>query len=276
MDALKTRWKNFLGIMLDPFNLMAVIGLFVLFSVSSLELDALASGLVYTLVTVASAILGGRITKQWVDLTEGGIAIARGKSAVRSLKLLLRNVAALEARVGNFLQEKEEIEKHPAVTMRNYQEIIEICNLLEEETVSSIENWTDIVPEADIKSQIGIISELKNSLNNKEKDLENLNHQLLDAKGQSDYEKARLKEEIRNKELQISELSLDIAKRKVGLGGGLISGMGTLDLQAPWDKALDSLRSKTGLLASTDLFAGTKTDISAGLLSTSTDKETHK
>jgi hypothetical protein len=227
METLKTRWKIFIGIILDPWNLLAIVGLVLLFSVSSPGLNALTSGLISTLITFASAILGGRMTKQWVDITEGGIVIARGKAAVRSLKLLLRNTAALEARVVNFLSRKEEFEKHPEVTKRNYEEIIETCNLLEEETVSSIENWTDIVPEADIKTQIGIISELKNTLSEKESDRQKLNQQLEDAKGQSEQERTKLKDEIKKKEKQITDLTREIAERKVGLGGYGISSFAT-------------------------------------------------
>ena len=219
METLKTRWTTFAGIMLDPWNLLVTIGLIVLFSVSSPELSNLTSALISALITIASAVLGGRVTKQWVDITEGGVVIARGKSAVRSLKLLLRNIAALEARVTTFMNKRDEIEKHPEVTTRNYEEIVETCNLLEEETVNSIENWTDIVPEADIKSQIGIISELKTTLSGKEDDLRRLNKLLSDAKGQSEDDRNKLEEEIKKKESQIGHLTREIAARKTGLGG---------------------------------------------------------
>lgn len=259
MDTLKTRWKIFAGIMLDPWNLLLTVGLVVLFSISSPELSALTSGLIFTLITIASAILGGRVTKRWVDITEGGVVIARGKSAVRSLKLLLRNIAALEARVASFLNNKDEIEKHPEVTKRNYEEIVEICNLLEEETVSSIENWTDIVPEAGIKTQIGIISELKNTLNDKENDLRRLNQQLQDAKGQSEQERIRLKEEIKRKERQISDLTREIMERKAGLGGlGFPTGLEALGPRAGLSQAVGlGLYRPKGLLGSTDLTPGT-------------------
>lgn len=166
---------------------------------------------------MASAILGGRITKHWVDITEGGVVIARGKSAVRSLKLLLRNTAALEARIREFRLNDEAIEKYPEVTRRNFEEIIGTCNLLQEETVNSIENWTDIIPEADITTQIGVISDLKITLNDKEEDLLQLNTNLEQAKGESEQERNDLKEKIHKKELQINGLEREIYTKKIGL-----------------------------------------------------------
>lgn len=226
MDTLKTRWKLFLEVVLDPWNLLLTIAVGGFFYLSVGQTSPLASTLLFVLIVITSAILGSRITKQWVDVTEGGIVIARGRSAVRNLKLLLRNVAALEERIRKFRMCEGEIEKHPQVTKRNYEEAIGICNLLQEQTVNSIENWTDIVPEADIKTEIGVISDLKGSLNNKGNDLKLLKQQLDEAKGESDQERNQLKKQIKDKEKQINSLEHEIMDRKVDLGGlGLFGGL---------------------------------------------------
>lgn len=226
MDKLKGRWKLFLEVVLDPWNLLLMVAVGAFFYISVGQTSSLASTLLFVLITITSAILGGRITKQWVDVTEGGIVIARGRSAVRSLKLLLRNVASLEGRIRTFRMREDEIKKHPVITKRNYEEAIEICNLLQEQTVNSIENWTDIVPEADIKTEIGVISNLKGSLNEKENDLNILKKQLDEAKGKSDQERNQLKEQIKEKEKQIKGLEREILDRKVRLGGfGIFGGM---------------------------------------------------
>ncbi len=229
MNTLKSRWKLFVDVVLDPWNLLMTIAIGAFFYLSIGQISSLASTLLFVLITISSVILGGRITKQWVDITEGGIVIARGRSAVRSLKLLLRYVAALEGRIRNFRMREDDIEKHPEVTKRNYEEAIEICNLLQEQTVNSIENWTDIVPEADIKTEIGVISDLKNTLKDKESDLKLLKQQLDEAKGKSDRERKQLKEQIISKEKQIEELEREIIDRKVGLGGsGLLGSLQTI------------------------------------------------
>lgn len=218
MNILRKRWGVFLSIILDPWVIVLIASVISLFYFSVGQTNTTITSLLFVLITVTSSILGGRITKHWVDITEGGVVIARGKSAVRSLKLLLRNISALEERVAIFYERTDEIENHPEVTKRNYEEIQQTCNLLEEETVNSIENWTDIIPEADIKTQIGLISELKLSLHRKEEDLTVLNTELQDTKGESSEERNRLEVEMKEKEKQISHLEREITKRKIDLG----------------------------------------------------------
>ena len=121
-----------------------------------------------------------------------------------------------------------EVEKYPEVTKRNYEEIIETCNLLQEETVSSIENWTDIVPEADIKTLVGIISELKSKLSKTENELSGYQQQLQAIEGKSGQERERLVEEIKKKEKQIDKLTNEITQRRAGLVDlGLAAGIDT-------------------------------------------------
>ena len=102
MTSLKEKWSAFAGIILDPWNVVLIVAVGGLFSVSLQKSEPLTSVLLFVLLTLASAILGGRITQYWTTITEGGVLIARGRTAVRSLKLLLRNVAALETRIRSF------------------------------------------------------------------------------------------------------------------------------------------------------------------------------
>lgn len=256
MDILKKRWIVFLGIMFDPWNLILIGSLSILFSQTPPEENAVASALIYALVTAASAILGGRVTKQWVDITEGGVVVARGKSAVRSLKLLLCSVASLENRVCVFMRKPEEVEKHPAVTVRNYEEIVERCRLLEEGTVNSIENWADIVPEADIKTEVGMISELRNKLDGAQNDLQQQIEQLQQAKGQSEHEKQeknRLKEEIKKKEKQVNDLACALAQKKADAG---LTNLFQIESIKPFSLQVPSF---TGILNPTDVSHGANT-----------------
>jgi hypothetical protein len=256
----------FLSVALDPWNLLLTIAVAGFFYLSIGESNSLASTLLFVLITIASAILGGRVTKQWVDVTEGGIVIARGRAAVRSLKLLLRYVAALEGRIRKFRASEQEIEKHPEVTKRNYDEAIEICSLLQEQTVNSIENWTDIVPEADIKTEIGVISELKNFLNDKDSDLKLLKQQLEEAKGKSEQERNQLRQQIKEIEKQKNSLEREIRDRKVGLGGlGLIGGLESIagsinieNLTAGRSGLISSVLKTTDVTPGSNLVIGTK------------------
>lgn len=264
MITLKKRWILFFDVLIDPWNLLLIIAVAVFYYLSVNQTSSLASTLLFILITLASVMLGGRITKQWADLTEGSIVIARGRSAVRSLKVLLRLVTALEERIHDFRIREDEIEKHPEVTKRNYEEAISSCKHLQEQTVNSIENWTDILPEADIKTDIGVISDLKNTLKDKENELAQLNLQLNEVAGKSVDERSKLKKEIIANQLLINKLQREIQDmdRKVGLGG---LGLSDLAMYTPvlYPKStLADLFNKTnsGVLSG----SGNVTDVSHG------------
>jgi hypothetical protein len=248
LENLCKQWRLFLEVIFDPWNLFLIISVGALFYNSVNQTNILASTLLFILITLASAILGGRIAKQWTDLTEGSIAIARGRSAVRSLKLLLRLITALEKRISEFRFNESEIEKYPEVTKRNYEEAIETCKQLQEQTVNSIENWTDIVPEADIKTEIGVISDLKDKLKSAANDLAKLNLQIQEVEGKSAKEISQMQSQILAKEGQIMSLERDIKNkdRLVGLGEIGLLGNNTLSFIEN-SKRLSSLaRGHTG------------------------------
>ncbi|HET6725630.1 MAG TPA: hypothetical protein VFH85_06465 [Gammaproteobacteria bacterium] len=257
MQALGDRWRQFGAIVLDPWTACLMLAVAALFYMSLHQANAVGSTLLFVLITLTSAVLGGRITKQWVEATEGGVVVARGRSAVRSLKLLLRTISSLESRIRAFRDAEGEIEQHPLMVRRNYEEAIQACNLLQEETVSSIENWTDIVPEADIKTQIGLISELKKSIADKEIELSNLDDQLRETKGQSEAERTQLKQQIRDKAAQIDKLQHEVMERKVNVGGFGLADVGRLegptgdvplaasDVKSRIAKLIEAMNSKT-------------------------------
>ena len=226
MKDLKTRWGLFFDVIGDPWNVLLIISLAILSYNSVNQANVLVSTLLFILITVASAILGGRIAKHWADITEVSIVSARGHAAVRNLKLLLRLVTALEKRVTVFRIREEDILNQPEVTKRNYEEAIETCKQIQEQTVNSIENWTDIVPEADIKTEIGVISDLKDSLNAKEEDLKLLKNQIQKDEGKTGKEFSDMKKQIIAKEIQIAELTSQIRNKDRSMGLG---GLGLLD-----------------------------------------------
>jgi hypothetical protein len=132
--------------------------------------------------------------------------------------LLLRRTTSLEARTQRFLSAIKDGQEAPEVTCRNYEEIIESCQLVADETVSSIENWTDIVPEANIGTQVGLIVELRGSVTEKAAELAELQKALEESQGKSQQDTAELRNHIRAKEEQIAKLERDIWERKKETG----------------------------------------------------------
>ncbi len=63
-------------------------------------------------------------------------------------------------------------EKDYKLIVSNFEEVIEKSIIIEEEVLSSMENWTDIIPEvADLKSLIGTVSQFKERETELEKEL---------------------------------------------------------------------------------------------------------
>lgn len=227
MESFKKRWAIFLTIIFDPWTLCFLFAAgFLLYKSLTQTNPSVSSTTLFTiLITLTSAVLGGRVSKQWSDVTEGGILVARGKSAVRSLKLLLSTIISLDKRIDKYLTH-EEI-KQSEVAKLTLEEIKERCNILAEESVSSIENWTDIIPEADVKTHIGIISDLKFEFETTAKDLQSLKAELSQTKNKSKEELKSLNEAALEKDRELSNLQRELRKKEAAFGLGFDPSSGS-------------------------------------------------
>jgi len=122
----------------------------------------------------------------------------------------------LDGRINAFLRSANDKESVGLVE-RNYQEIGTDCRLMSEEVVSAIENWKDLVPEADVTTQVGIISNLKMELQCRGDELRDLKAEGESQKGKSSDELPRVKPDIARKEVQIRQLQEELVKRELGL-----------------------------------------------------------
>lgn len=109
LKELIAQWGRFLSIALEPITALFTAALIGLYVYSGSGQGAQAPVLIYVLITITSAILGGRITKKWVELNEVNVVAARGKSAVRSLQLQLRSIATLENTIRQHRKNEGEI-----------------------------------------------------------------------------------------------------------------------------------------------------------------------
>ena len=151
-------------------------------------------------------------------MTEGGIVVARGNAAIRGLKLLLNSVISLDKRITQYISQDQNKDSVNPMIINFLDEIKGRCDLMAEEAVNSIENWTDIIPEADLKTQIGIISEYKGKLESSNLELGLLKDKLQDAAGKSEKEIRALTQEIKQKEIEISKLQTQVREKQIILG----------------------------------------------------------
>lgn len=217
-DDFMTRWGAFLGTIFDPWALVLAITT-VSSGMSAVKTTpAVASGLLTLLTSISAGLLGGRIAQRWAALVDESVIAARGKSAVRGLKLQLVGAADLERRTRLFLQRCEAptgtgVSNGFSVPMA-LEEVVDRCRLLEEQLLSSIEDWTDIVPEADIKTKIGEITKLASQIDQLSGDILATRKELDDAKVESAFERQKLKDELERKEKVLRETKNELATRR--------------------------------------------------------------
>jgi hypothetical protein len=232
-----------LKILFNPWVLIALAANVVLYlAYSGSQLDTPLPAFLSAFRGLASAVLGAIIAKRWLDVTEGRVVVTRGKSAVPSLQLLFRNIGAFQERITAFLDQQEKGKDSPEITKRNYEEISKNCNRLQEEALLSIQDWTDIVPEADIKTYFEELGKLRKSAEEKTTELTALRSELEAAKGDSEREREqarRLRKEIAEKKRQISDLRWDMTQRGIFAGTSspvtgtsTITGFGTISTAA--------------------------------------------
>lgn len=215
------QWKSFLQVLLDPWVLLLAAVAFYSGKASLGATPSSAAGALALVSSIASGLLGGRIAQRWGALTEEQVIAARGKAAVRGLKLHLGSVADLEKRSRVFLARCSGKSNMPDASFpcgMALEDVVGRCRLLEEQVLSSIENWTDIVPEANIKTQIGEITRLAQENDEQVEEVGRLQAALSDSKNQSVSTQQTLQAEIERKEKLLKETRRKLAESSSLLG----------------------------------------------------------
>lgn len=241
MKSMLSRWGGFLKIVLDPWIIFLAAGTVYLSIVLVNQSNRDVITILTFIVSVASGILGGILGKRWDDLVDEKVITARGKSATRDLKLLLRSIASLESRVRQYLERymstTQEGSQPPEVVKVYLEEIIERCNIIEEQVINATENWIDVVPDvANVSTQIGVITDLKEKVKLLEDNLESVSEELAVTKDRSAEEVGELREEKRQIEKQLYEARQELRARARSSGlifaesGSIISPSGAFDI----------------------------------------------
>ncbi len=240
---LKRNWTTIITIVLNPLVIIFILISFLLILYSTKLTDPRLSIILSIILSVITGLLGGVVSKKWDDLLQERIISTRAKSSVRNLQLLLDNSISLEKRVISFIKRITEPSNQNNITSEviktYFEEIITQCLTIENFIINSIQDWTDILPQANIESVITNIREMKNNIVELQSRLDFVNHEL-------ELSKEKTLEEIQEKEILIKEKE-DLEAKLLGLyqesfssanragyptiSGSLVTG-GTIDSQA--------------------------------------------
>lgn len=224
--ALASQWAVFYEISLSPSVLLLVLagaGLVYIaeFGNTETSLPVAVRVSVTLIVSVLASVIGALVWKRWNDSAEAGVLVTRGKSAVRGLRLLLQSIAAAEARVLRLRPSPVDDPFHSERFLLICDEVLDRLNLLQEETMNAIEEWTDIIPDANIKTQIGVLTTLKKRAGELERQVSSL----ADEAKQSDHDREELSAELSLKEAELDKVREELTKREDAISTSVLSGL---------------------------------------------------
>lgn len=226
MEKLKEEWKFLFGIIFEPWSLLLLTITISMLVLSYTQLGAGLSNsnnvLFAVLLALSSGLLGGRFIQQWNDLVRDKTLAKRGHLAIRNLKLLFTNLTNLENKFKSHLHHQNGQKRSQEVV----NETLELSMMmLKEEIINSIEDWTDIIPNANIKSHIEFIHDLRSALLISEKELEDLKSELIKTKGKSKKQAQDFQRKVDEKEKVIVQIRQKLLERKQYLDNSILSGI---------------------------------------------------
>lgn len=216
--AFLRRWASFILAVLDPWTFVLLLSAAMLVYGSSLQTDKRFAAVLTVAASLCSGLLGGVVAKKWGEHTERHVLIARGRSAIRNLRLLLSSIGTMEKRVEKYVGRLAEPNCSQDVVRTYLEEILDRCVVLHDEGINAIENWTDIIPEADITTQIGKIGDLQSRIAANMTEIDGLRQQLTESENRSEGEIRAAQERVREKKKEVQGARAELAKRRFALG----------------------------------------------------------
>ena len=214
---LGLKWLRFFSVLFDPWTLLLLATAATSLWFSYTAEENLLSAFLSIAASVFTAALGYRIHKA----LETELLVARGRSAIRNLKGLSSSITALMLRVKVYLERlpTEECDKE---VMKTYlEEVREKCKALEWEAVGAIEHWMDVIPEADVTTQIDALVRTSKQLTESEEDRKQLAERLkeIQTKEVRDSEQvSRLTVQLAAKQAEVQQYREKLAQQETSLG----------------------------------------------------------
>ena len=218
-------WRFASEAVVSPATLVVLISTVILGWVAINQHDGILLAAIFTLGTsVAAGILGAVIWDRWIRLTGRSVLVDKGKSAIRSLKLLWRNLNACQGRVTTYLDRRKTGVSGDIVNTWLEEEIQRLATL-QEEALNAISNWTDIIPETDVTAQLAPYRELQASVLTLKGAKEELEADLRRVSGVNSERALELNRRLRKREAELEEVKRRLAAEAVRLGTSVLSGL---------------------------------------------------
>ena len=244
---IKKSWTYFGEIVLNPSVLIlltATVFLIHYTTSANANTEHIFYPVILVIISVLSSVIGGLITNNYSKITGASILVTRGKSAIRGLRLLTQNIDSIEKRTVKFLGESEDINSNTFkdLTKSNYEEIIERCKSVQQEALNAIEEWQDIIPEANITSNIGKLAALKTQILSEEESIQELKKQLEEGEKKSKEEKAKLEKLLMEKEKQVEKSTQSLSAVKNMLSKSILANLQDIMMESYFDNNIYTIK----------------------------------
>jgi hypothetical protein len=229
-SRLVRSWRQVLGELLTPFPFISLVATGSLIAYQSkLPSDANPglNNLLSLMIAIFGGIVGSQLFERWKQINEQSALAVKGRSAVRSLNLVLRRVTELERLVSEHETiQKAEKQAAKAIVPAALAELRRSANSIAMQVVGAIEEWEDIVPEAkDLQTRIDIFAETQQQLLRSEEKVENLHAELTQilAESSQEIEEGRaqisiLERRVNSAEKERDRLRAELAQQRSSFG----------------------------------------------------------
>jgi len=226
---LADRWITFIKIILDPWIIVLSIFMTLLITTSSHAENTTLKPILIFLVAILSGLIGGIFMRKWTDLHDEILVIDRGKLAIKSLKLIYFNLVRTERRTKVYLRRLNENKSDFELIKSNIEEIVEKCKMLEEECITAIGDWSDLIGDANAKTVIANIYYLEEKKDAIKKEIKELEKEIVNNPELQGKEGEIVKNKLEQKEFEINELNAKLIRKEEELNNSILSGMTSTD-----------------------------------------------
>ncbi len=208
----KEKWKSIWDIILEPINFLSIIAIIFLIWYSVFnphQEDAFLSVMLNIFISVLVGIMGSRIK----DKLDENKILSKGKSAIRNLELLASNINDFKDDILGYCKNKSIKDNEDEFAKNSFEEVSKKLDVLKKITINSAEDWSDLIPDADIQSQIEAFGDSQRRMKKLETEINKLKK--ISKAGKDENKK--LKEDIELKEDELEETKSELREKSVNL-----------------------------------------------------------
>jgi len=222
---LYDRWITFVKIIIDPWIIILSISLVILILTVKHSESLTLHPFIIILVALLSGLMGAVFIRKWIDMKDEKFTIIRGEQAIKNLKLIYFNLQRTERRIKIYIKKLNERNPDPELNKSYFEEIIEKCNMIEEECINAISLWSDLIEGSDARTILLNMFNLKEKEGNFKKNVLQLKKDFTEDSSELRMGEDEFLKQMDQKEFELKELTTQILKEEEKINHSILSGM---------------------------------------------------